>query len=567
MIEELTPRVLMSMMILVIVVVPTLTLLLSTVLLYRYRRAVRRAMDVTSGFHDPTLVRETAINSRPVDDVVTERNGKSDAGDVCRGVFRTPWRNALRYLIAGLVFALVMALAAHQVYPSSLGVPGFGVPGFLIAVWIYLWPAFLAMALIMPGHWWRWALGFLGYCAVYGLLSLWASTNLNLPEYRFGAAVVPARSTVTPEAMIRMWLAVDGVPTLLMLLCFNRWLRAISTLVLALVTAAISGLMAVYLALFSPRGVDVAVAVATGLNIPIQWLLLTIFLGSLIGFGALGWVLVRWIARAYQRGRLSDQSLLLDALWVLFASTYSMWLVRGGVAWVATGPLAFVAFKLSWWLAAGLSTRALQRPVGLTFLRVFSLGRRSEALLEGVAKYWRHVGSIQLITGPDLATSTVQPHQFLDFLGGKLTHHFVGDRTSLERSLAERDGGANPDGRFRINNFFCHADSWKAVLPRLVKEGDAVLMDLRSFKAENAGCTHELRHLVAKVPFRRCLLVVDSTTSQGFLDEILASASADLQPGSPNFARPLEELRRFSIGSGTAETRALVQRLVETTDA
>jgi hypothetical protein len=147
-----------------------------------------------------------------------------------------------------------------------------------------------------------------------------------------------------------------------------------------------------------------------------------------------------------------------------------------------------------------------------------------------------------------------------------INYHFVGDRTSLERSLAERDGGANPDGRFRINNFFCHADSWKAVLPRVVKEGDSVLMDLRSFKAENAGCTHEIRHLVTKVPFRRCLLVVDSTTNQAFLDEILASASAGLQSGSPNFARPLEELRRLRIGSGTAETRALVQRLVETTE-
>jgi len=69
------------------------------------------------------------------------------------------------------------------------------------------------------------------------------------------------------------------------------------------------------------------------------------------------------------------------------------------------------------------------------------------------------------ITGPDVALSTVQPHQFLDFLSRKLDRNFVRDQASLERSLAERDHARDPDGRFRINTFFCHADSWRAALP------------------------------------------------------------------------------------------------------
>jgi hypothetical protein len=36
--------------------------------------------------------------------------------------------------------------------------------------------------------------------------------------------------------------------------------------------------------------------------------------------------------------------------------------------------------------------------------------------------------------------------------------------------LAERDHVQDPDGRFRINNFFCHADSWRSALPRLVED-------------------------------------------------------------------------------------------------
>jgi hypothetical protein len=559
MIEELTPQVLMIAMFLVIVVVPALTLLLSAVLLHHYRRAVARAMGAASGFNDPAAARATPITSHPLDAVLPKRTDSNKAEELFRRALSGPWRDGLRYCIAGLAFALVLALAAHYVYPSGLGAPG-----FLIGVWIYLWPAFIALAISAPGNWRFWGGCFLGYCAVYTLLSLWAGTILNLPEYRFGAVVVPARSTVTPEAMIKLWLIVDGAPTLLMLLCLNRRIRAVAPLVLALVTAAVSGLLAMYFALFSPRGVGLAVAVATGLGIHVYALLSALFLLTLLGFGALGWVLARWIASAYRRGRLSEQLLLLDALWMLFASNYSMWLVKGGVGWVLAGPLAFVAYKLSWMLAACF-TRAPRQPVGLTFLRVFSLGRRSEALLENVARHWRHVGSIQLITGPDLAASTVQPHQFLDFLAGKLARHFVGDQASLARSLAERDRGADPDGRFRINNFFCHADSWKAALPHLVKDGDSVLMDLRSFDAGHAGCTHEVRHLVAEVPLRRCLLVVDASTNEAFLDEILASAAASLHPGSPNFGRSPEELPRFTFGTGPDETRRLIRRLADTT--
>jgi hypothetical protein len=240
-----------------------------------------------------------------------------------------------------------------------------------------------------------------------------------------------------------------------------------------------------------------------------------------------------------------------------------MWLVLGGVSWVAAGPLAFVAFKLTWVLAARF-TPAPRQPVGLTFLRVFSLGRRSEALLERVARHWRHVGSIQLITGPDLAASTVQPHQFLDFLAGKLGRHFIGDQASLAASLAERDRGADLDGRFRINNFFCHADSWKAVLPRLVMDGDSVLMDLRSFDAEHAGCTHEIRHLVAEVPFRRCLLVVDASTNEALLDGLLESVTSSLRPISPNFGRSPEEMPRFTFDAAPAGIRRLIRRLADT---
>ena len=199
----------------------------------------------------------------------------------------------------------------------------------------------------------------------------------------------------------------------------------------------------------------------------------------------------------------------------------------------------------------------------MTFLRVFSLGRRSDRLLDTLARYWRYIGAVQMITGPDVAQSTVQPHQFLDFLSGRLARHFVRDRVSLQQSLAERHPITDPNGRFRINNFFCHADSWQPLLPRLVEEGDAVLMDLRGFTENNAGCIHELRYLVQNVPVDRCVLIVDDTTDAPFLDRTLNEAWAELSAESPNHSRQRDELKPLRFESNGTSVRGLVRRLCE----
>jgi hypothetical protein len=515
-------------------------------------------MAATAGFDATATLTGRAESPASAAGEGSGRAGEAVGSELFRRALGAPWRNAARYAVAGLAFAVVLAAAATQVYPSGLGLPG-----FVVAVWIYVWPIVLALPLIVPGPLRFAAAGVAAYFAVYALLGLWAGTVTNLPEFRFGAVVVPARSTVTPAGMLRLWLAVNGGPTLLVLLCFNRRVRAVAPLVLALVTTAVTGTLAAVLALFSPRGMEAAVAVSESLGIHVSWLVVATWALSLGAFGALGWLLVRAIARAYRRARLSDRSLLLDALWLLFASTYGMWLVRGGVAWVASAAAAFVVYRLVWSAAARIGGRAPGAGVGLTFLRVFSLGRRSDALFAAIAGYWRHLGSVQLITGPDLAHSTVQPHQFLDFLSGGLSRHFVRDRASLAGRLAERDLAPDPDGRFRINNFFCHADAWRAALPGLVGERDIVLMDLRSFSAANAGCIHELRYLVQEVPLDRCVLVIDDTTDAHFLARTLQEAAARLPADSPNHGRLAAEAPVHRLDAGRASLQRLLRRLCD----
>jgi len=558
MIEELTPQILMVSVFLIIVIAPILTLLLSALLLWRYRRAVTHAMARTGGFDGPAAQSRNVVSSDSSNPETEDPEIGSSSSDLYRHVILAPWHNAIRYAVSGLAFALVFALSAQFVYPFGLELPG-----FLVGVWIYMWPLVLALPLIVPGSMRLWVGCVVLYFFVFMLLGLWAATITNIPEYRYGAVILPARSSVTPTNMIRLWFAVNGIPTLLMMLCFNRRVRAVAPLMLALVTTSITGTLCIVFALFTSRGVDLTVAFSVSMELHVFWFVLATYILSLAGFAVIGWFLARWISRAYQRRKLSDQSLMLDALWLLFASAYGMWLAWGGLVWIAVAPAAFLVYKLA--LAAGARIGDGEPDVarGLTFLRVFSLGRRSEALLEAVAGHWRHIGSIQMITGPDVVGSTVQPHRSLDFLSGKLDRHFVNDQNSLESSMADQIRTADPDGRFRVNNFFCHEDSWQPILSWLVQEGDSVLMDLRSFSANSAGCIHELRYLVQEVPYSRCLLIVDDTTDHGFLQRTLKDAWERLPPGSPNHSHPPDQVTVHSFKPGTAALRQLVRRLCD----
>lgn len=552
MIKELTPFAVTSLVLLVVSLVSVLTLVLSALLLWRYRQAVTRQMAASGGF-DQSEAEVDALAVHHGSDSGAHLHGRLT---LYRQAVRGPWQIALRYVGAGLGFALVFAVVARFVYPYRLDLPG-----FLLGVWLYAWPVVLAVILIVPAAW-RQRLAFVAaYFMSFLMLIFWAGTITDIPASQFGAINLPARSSATPTLLMKFWLVIDGVPTVLVLLCFNRWARPVAPLVLGFVTTAISGTMAAYLALYSKRGVDATVALAVSLHLHPGWLVLGTVLLSLAIFGAIGWALARWIARAYHHGKVNDQSLLLDALWLLFASYYTMWLILGGLVWTVTAPVAFVVYKVTSALARRLTARAPQATCSLTFLRVFSLGRRSERLLDTVARYWRHIGNVQMITGPDVARSTVQPHQFLDFLSGRLAMHFVHDAASLDRSVAQWDRAPGPDGRFHINNFFCDAVSWKHALPRLVQQDNVVLMDVRSFSATNAGCIHELRHLVSSVPLDRFLLIVDNTTDAAFLERILREAWQALPPNSANRNRSPEEVSLHRFGAGTSAVRKLVWRL------
>ena len=243
--------------------------------------------------------------------------------------------------------------------------------------------------------------------------------------------------------------------------------------------------------------------------------------------GWLAWRLLNVLAAAFANKRFSDIQLVVDCWWAVVAAevTATSLSRTHGVTGIAGGVAAFLAYRLA--VAAVLrGDRSPQRAPRLLLLRVFGYQARTESLFDRVAQTWRLQGPVQLIAGVDLAMRTADPGDVLALLDGRLAEAYVRTSHEVGERVARLDLRPDPDGRFRINEVYCHDNTWKTTLEALLDGTDRVLMDLRSFSAQNAGCRFELEQLVRRVPTEDIVLVCDKTTDLPLLHQVLAAAWA-----------------------------------------
>jgi hypothetical protein len=463
-----------------------------------------------------------------------------------------PWRTAAVYVAAGCSYALVMALARLAIPPAK----GFHPIVMLFLLVVFGWPAVLTVNLVAATNTRARIMTVFVYLVLLAAASAAAST---VPGLQF-----------TPDSIATGWFAANVPASLLLLTFLSRRVRAVGPLVLIFMLVVVAGLHLVTLPLVMTSDDDawfrsiVGVGAAVGLDEDV-----TYFGLAAAGFLAtfpISWIGLRWVGRRYERKKISDQSMIVDAVWLLFGMVNILLMNRPEAAWAPlSGLVAFAAYKLTaraGFALLGHYRGATRKGTRLLLLRVFALGKRSERLFGALAKHWRHVGSIQLIAGYDLATETVEPHKFLDFLSGKLARRFIDGTLALELSVTELDAAPDRDGRYRVNDFFCREDTWKMVLSRLVSENDVVLMDLRGFTAQNAGCVFEIKELVNVVPLGRVKFIVDGTTDEQFLLQVVHQAWGAMGIASPNRRPARNQLRLFRLtGSGPGEMRQLLRAL------
>jgi hypothetical protein len=296
-------------------------------------------------------------------------------------------------------------------------------------------------------------------------------------------------------------------------LLFNvRFLRATATLALVMTLGASLGWL-----IFLEIG---KVIVGTS---PAIWIfrLLGLATGVLVGLAA-----ARGFSRLYRAKRTSEQMLFIDTWWSLLT------VIQTGVLVILWGPTGFIALAglgayllTSRVLISGLRTN--RSPAArLLLLRVFGQDRRTERLFDELTPRWRPFGTVDLLAGRDLALRNIDPGEFYDFLTGKLAREFVQGGADLDQRLARRNDRQDPDGRFRVNQFFCHRNTWQPTLDRLVATCDAILMDLRDFNENREGCRYEIRRLAEHVGAKPIVLLTNANTQLDLAESLFREAAA-----------------------------------------
>jgi hypothetical protein len=523
----------------ILIISALVTLPVSALLLWFYRRAVLRGMKAPRTAGVPPPVPATGSNAPPK----PLRFVSLRAGAVRRERFSGPWPAATVYLVAGAAYALTMTaawyLATHdrEIGPIKT----------LFLFWNFYWPVMLAVIVVAAKDRAQRIWIVLGYLAIYVVL----------------AVVEIARSPgFSWQHATTFWIIENGPPTALLYLFLMRRIRSVGPLVLVIAIIALLGAqLAISLVGASDEQMRMAVKIGAAFGLGGNGVFVATVLMGFVLFGVLGFLVLRWIGARYSAKRFSDESLTADVIFLLFAIVASVDLVFEHWIWITTGLVALIAYKV----VARLGFRLLPRPYSpkrLLLLRVFALGKRSGRLFDGMRKAWLRGGPIAMIAGPDLVTSAIEPHEFLGFLSGKLGRTFVSDEADLNRRATAMDSRPDPDGRYRVTEFFCRADTWQPTMRRLVSESDAVLMDLRSFSTSNQGCVYELGRVLDTIDLGRVLFLTDETTDLGFVEATLQLQWSRLAAESPSRFAAEPTARFLQVRRPTAaEMRAMVGHL------
>lgn len=240
----------------------------------------------------------------------------------------------------------------------------------------------------------------------------------------------------------------------------------------------------------------------------------------------------RWLAAAYARRQISELLYLFTAVWVIALTGPAL----GAIADDGWGAL-LVFLPLLWIplgarvMQAATDKRSAGRPPTLLVLRVFRQDANVQDLFDRVIDRWRSTGNTVLIAGTDLADRTIDPDDIFTFIDGRLGERFIRSRADVPRRLGEFELRPDVEGRYRVNECYCHDTTWQDALAELVRASDVVLMDLRNFVAQNAGCLHELRVLATNPGLARVVVLINEQTRRPEAQTAIAEATAGAPAG------------------------------------
>jgi hypothetical protein len=478
-----------------------LTVPVSFVLIWLYRRTVGRAMYAAATAGEVASPFPVVLSPR-------ELRNRTELGNRER---RVQLRLALVYAAAGASAAVVWT----WLYAQAPGFEFTWLRGFV--VWyVFCWPvpATFITALAIP---WRRSLSILAAYLATGMLAIVVLSTLRhlvlgQPGVRWMANLQSFLLLLALEA---------SVPAVIILIASNRRIRGVSPLALAALLVFTFSSVAVretFVTLLDVEGLRRPL-LAIGLN---WW-----FLVATVPVGYLCWRLLKLLNAGYRRKSFSDVQLVVDSFWVIVAFVFSAQ-YASDFGWKGIAGLSgFVVYRAIVQLGLVIWPLPYEPGVRLLVLRVFGFRGRAEKLFDSVAQRWRFRGGVSMIAGTDLAARTIDPDDTLAFLAGDLRSRFVQGPHDLRAHLQRMDPSRDPDGRFRITEFFCHENTWSDTLSALLGRSDAILMDLRGFSERNTGCIFELHQLAAQQRLVDTLFVVDASSDVRLLESTVGVRGPD----------------------------------------
>lgn len=513
-----------------------LAILATALTILLYRKSVEKAMRFSAG--DLVAAGLTSSEGAAVNPLTISTLHTDTPAPALMRQSRSAMRRLVTvYALAGLVQSAVVVVLYFLLNDLAFK------PVRTFMVWLpFAWPIILTLTLI-------------GTTTRRQKYSLIGGYFLALLLMDVAADVFGLRYKPGFGELLLLWALFMGLPTLVMALFSNRAWRSVGLIALFLGIVLAGSLLLG----FQGIGCLALSTYSTHLIFNLQW-----YLGGLVLlFFALAWWGLRKLTRRYQAKQYSDQMLVLDSWWLLITMIELLYELGSSGILSLSYLLAFVAYKATTWIGLRRlrATLTPTPPSALLMLRVFGYSARTRQLTDQVGQYWRYSGPINMIGGADLATALIEPDELMQFWSGKLRQSFVANEADLTARLQTLDTRRDPDTRYRINEFFCHDNTWQATVKALAQRSAAVLMDLRGFGKTNRGCEFELEMLLGEVPLNRVLLLVDATTRMDELESMLQAAWRKIPDSAPN--RVLQEpvLYLFQVTDSDRALRPLLSRL------
>src|SRR5215216_1890537 len=297
-----------GLILLILIIAVPLAFMASIGLLGLYRRAVIRAMRkrANSGQieSEPPMisVQPKDVVQRPLNIAVLDSAFSLTTNSASEGLYtsllRGPWCAAAIYAVAGLCYALVMT----TVFIAATD-DGFYPIRFLVLFWYYAWPVVVTVCLVAAA---TWRMRFVVASIYFLILVLLAAIALS------------RNSALNWGQIALLWLLTNFVAAVVLLAFLNRRIRAVGPIVLTFMIIAVTGsLLLPFIVGNDERLLRFIINFEVAL-----WLGNYIFEGlvvlGFIIFGAIGWLMLQLIGGWYKRKKISEQSITIDAIWLLF---------------------------------------------------------------------------------------------------------------------------------------------------------------------------------------------------------------------------------------------------------